>query len=163
MMTSNWGPGSREERHVNVNVNDVLAMSEQEFDNSGESGPHMLAKGGKPPANPPQITHDYIYSCKSPSQKVHTTHRASCCAKRGGHVQLCSTPRGARRIEPEAFTRMGQLLPRRPSTGPEMYCAPWQCMCVCTDSALKNMQDLGYSMWRHRCSCKHTCSCRAAA
>ena len=31
-----------------------------------------------------------------PLRQLHATHRASSCAKRGGHVQLCSKPRGAR-------------------------------------------------------------------
>ena len=53
------------------------------------------SQGGEPPGNPPQ-----------------TTHRASSCAKRRGHVRLCSKPRGARGIEPATFKRMGQLLSR---------------------------------------------------
>ena len=38
-------------------------------------------------------------------------HRASSCAKRtrGGHVQLCFKPRGARRIGPVTCSRRGQL------------------------------------------------------
>ena len=62
------------------------------------------SQGGKPPGNPPR--------------QLHITHRASSCAKRGGHVQLCSKPRGARGIEPETFRRRGQLLSRPPTTGP---------------------------------------------
>ena len=44
-------------------------------------------------------------------------HRASSCAKRGGHVQLCSKPRGARGLGPETFRRRGQLLSCPPTTG----------------------------------------------
>ena len=32
---------------------------------------------------------------------LHAMHRASSCAKRGGHEQLCSKPRGPRRFEIE--------------------------------------------------------------
>ena len=35
--------------------------------------------------------------------------RASTCAKRGDHVQLCSKPRRARGIEPKTFTRCDSL------------------------------------------------------
>ena len=33
-------------------------------------------------------------------------------------MQLCSKPKGARGIEPETFSRRGQLLSRPPTTGP---------------------------------------------
>ena len=62
------------------------------------------SQGGKPPGNP--------------LRQLHATHRASSCAKRGGHVQLCSKPRGARGIEPKTFQRGDQLLSRPPTTGP---------------------------------------------
>ena len=55
---------------------------------------------------------------ETPLRQLHITHRASSCAKRGGHVQLCSKPRGARGIKPETFRR-GQLLSRPPTTGPD--------------------------------------------
>ena len=42
---------------------------------------------------------------ETPPRPLHATHRASSCAKGGGHVQLCSKPRGARGIEPETFRR----------------------------------------------------------
>ena len=80
--------------NVNVNVNNLLAISIQDFDNSGEPGPQ--AKG--------------VNHLETPLRQLHVTHRASSCAKRGGHVQLCSKPRGARGIEPETFRRRGQLL-----------------------------------------------------
>ena len=54
---------------------------------------------------------------ETPLRQLHATHRASSCAKRGGHVQLCSKPRRARGIEPETFRRRGQLLSRPPTTG----------------------------------------------
>ena len=65
----------------------------------------ITRQGGKPPGNP--------------VRQLHATHRASSCAKRDGHVQLCSNPRGARGIEPETFRRRGQLLIRPPATGPK--------------------------------------------
>ena len=85
----------------NVNVNNLLAISIQDFDNSGEPGPQ--AKG--------------VNHLETPLGQLHITHRASSCAKRGGHVQLCSKPRGARGIEPETFRRRGQLLTCPPTTG----------------------------------------------
>ena len=51
-------------------------MSETDFDSSGEPGPQ--AKG--------------VYHLETPFRQLHVTHRASSCAKRGGHVQLCSKP-----------------------------------------------------------------------
>ena len=45
--------------------------------------------------------------------------RASSCAKQGGHdhVQLFSKSKGARGIEPETFTRRGQILSCHLTTG----------------------------------------------
>ena len=88
-------------RHfVNVNVNNLLAISVWDFDNSGEPGPQ--AKG--------------VNHLETPLRQLHITHRASSCAKRGGHVQLCSKPRGARGIEPKTFRRRGQLLSCPPTS-----------------------------------------------
>ena len=87
---------------VNVVVNSLLAISESDVVNSGEPGPQ--AKG--------------VNHLENPLRQLHVTHRASSCAKRGGHVQLCSKPRGARGIEPETFIRRGQLLSCPPTTGP---------------------------------------------
>ena len=70
--------------NVNVELHIFLAISIQDFDNSGETGPQ--AKG--------------VNHLETPLRQVHVTQRASSCAKRGGHVQLCSKPRGARRIAP---------------------------------------------------------------
>ena len=80
--------------NVYVNVNNLLAISESDFDNSGEPGPQ--AEG--------------VNHLETPLRQLHVTHRASSCAERGGHVQLCSKPRGARGIEPETFRRRGQLV-----------------------------------------------------
>ena len=98
-----WGiaiPGSLP--NVNVNVNILLAISIQDFDNSEEPGPQ--AKG--------------VNHLETLLRQLHVTHRASSCAKRSGHAQLCSKPKGARGIEPEPFKRRGQLLSCRPTTGP---------------------------------------------
>ena len=86
---------------LNLNVNNLLAISESDFDNSGEPGPQAEGK-------------NYL---ETPLRQLHVAHRTSSCAKRGGHVQLCSKPRGARGIEPETFLRRGQLLSRPPTTG----------------------------------------------
>ena len=90
--------------NVNVNVNALPTISESDVDNSGESGPQ--AKG--------------VNHLETPLRQLHVTHRASSCAKRGGHVQLCSKPKGAPGIEPETFRRRGQLLSCPPTTGPVM-------------------------------------------
>ena len=68
-------------------------MSKSNFDNCGEPGPQ--AEG---------VNHQ-----ETPLRKLQVTHRASSCAKRGGHVQLCSKPRGARVIEPKTFRRRVKL------------------------------------------------------
>ena len=86
--------------NVNVNVNNLLAISIQDFDNSGEPGPQ--AEG--------------VNHLETPLRQLPVTHRASSCAKRGGHVQLCSKPRGARGIEPETFRGRSQLLSGPPPT-----------------------------------------------
>ena len=83
-----------QECKCNVNVNNLPATSESHFDNSGGPGPQ--AKG--------------VNHLETPLRQLHVTRRASSCAKQGGHVQLCSKPRGARGIEPETFTRRGQLV-----------------------------------------------------
>ena len=87
--------------NVNVNVSNLLAISESDFDNSGDPGPQ--AEG--------------VNHLETPLRQLHVTHRASSCAKRGGHVKLCLKPRGARGIEPETIRRRGQLLSRPPTTG----------------------------------------------
>ena len=58
--------------HVNVdaNVNVFLAISESDFDNSGEPGPQ--AKG--------------VNHLETPLRQLNITHRACSCAKRGCHV-----------------------------------------------------------------------------
>ena len=63
---------------VNVKVNNFLAISKLDFDNSGDPGPQV--KG--------------VNHLETPLRQLHVTHRAFSCAKRGGHVQLCSKPRG---------------------------------------------------------------------
>ena len=65
----------------NVNIHNFLAISKLDFDNSGEPGPQ--AKG--------------VNHLETALRQLHATHRASSCAKRGGHVQLCSKPRGGTR------------------------------------------------------------------
>ena len=71
----------------NVNVNHFLAMSELEFDNSGEPGPHAKE----------------VNDLATPLRQLHVTYRASSCAKRGGHVQVCSSSKQACGIEPKTF------------------------------------------------------------
>ena len=105
---------------VNVNVNNLLAISKSDIDNSGEPGPQ--AEG--------------VNHLETPLRQLQVTHRASSCAKRGGHVQLCSKPRGARGIEPKTFRRRGQLLSRPPTTGPlcidavRMWLQRWLAGCM---------------------------------
>ena len=55
---------------VNLDVNNLLAIPEQDFDHdySGEPGPQ--AKGAN--------------NMGTPLRRLHVTHRASSCAKRGG-------------------------------------------------------------------------------
>ena len=50
--------------NVNVNVNNLIAISESDFDNSGEPGPQ--AKG--------------VNHLETPLRQLHVTHRASSCA-----------------------------------------------------------------------------------
>ena len=52
--------------HVHVNVNNLLATSKSDFDNSGEPGPQ--AKG--------------VNHLETPLRQLQVTHRASSCAKR---------------------------------------------------------------------------------
>ena len=77
--------------NVNVNVNNFLAISESDFDNSGEPG--SQAEG--------------VNHLETSLTQLYITHRASSCAKRGGHLQLHSKPRGARGIESETFRGRG--------------------------------------------------------
>ena len=79
--------------HVNVNVNgnNLLAISKLDFDNSGEPGPQ--AKG--------------VNHLETPLRQLHATHRASSCAKRGGHMQLCSKPRGGTRNRTQDLPKKG--------------------------------------------------------
>ena len=57
----------------NVNVNNLLAISDSDFDNSGEAGSQAEA----------------VNHLETPLRQLLVTHRASSCDKRGGHVQLC--------------------------------------------------------------------------
>ena len=68
--------------NANVNVNNLLAISKSDFNNSGEPGPQAEA----------------VNHLETLLRQLHVFHRASSCAKRGSHVQLCSKPRGARGI-----------------------------------------------------------------
>ena len=77
--------------NVNVNVNNLLAIPKLDFDNSGEPGPH--AKG--------------VNHLETPLRQLHATHRASSCAKRGVHVQLCSKPRGGTRNRTRDLPKQG--------------------------------------------------------
>ena len=83
-----------------VNVNNLLAISIWDFDNSGLPG---QAKG--------------VNHLETPLIQLHVTHRAFSCANRGGHVQLCLKPSRARRVEPETFRRSGLLLRRLDQCG----------------------------------------------
>ena len=115
--------------HVHVKVNNLLAISESDFDNSGELGPQ--AEG--------------VNHLETPLRQLQVTHRASSCAKRGGHVQLCSKPRGARGIEPETFRRRGQLLSRPPTTGPKRSHARSRCLVYNTHArTLRLVPHLGW-------------------
>lgn len=67
---------------ANINANDLLPGSEQEFDASG--APELKAREVNHPGTPPR--------------QLHVSPRASSCAKRGGHVNLCLKARG--RAEP---------------------------------------------------------------
>ena len=77
--------------YVNVNVNNLLAISKLDLDNSGEPGPQ--AKG--------------VNHLETPLRQLHATDRASSCAKRGGHVQLCSKPRGGTRNRTRDLRKKG--------------------------------------------------------
>ena len=77
--------------NVNVNVKNLLAISISDFDNSGEPGPQ--AKG--------------VNHLETPLRQLHVTHRASSCAKRGGHVQLHSKPRGGTRNRTRDLPKKG--------------------------------------------------------
>ena len=126
--------------HVNVNVNNLLAISISDFDNSGEPGPQ--AKG--------------VNHLETPLRQLHVTHRASSCAKRGGHGQLCSKPRGARGIEPETFGRRGQLLSRPPTTGPRF--------CECHKPMVEGPLEVepNGALWTHHAAeCTSTCAAHA--
>ena len=79
------------ERAVNVNVNNLLAISKSDFDNSGEPGPQA----------------DEVNHLEIPLRQLQVTHRASSCAKRGGHVQLCSKPRRAHGIGTQDLPKKG--------------------------------------------------------
>ena len=93
--------------YVNANVNSLLAISESDFDNSGEPGPQDEGLG-KP------------NHLETSLRQLHVSYRASSCAKRGGHVQLCLKPMGARGIEPETFRRRGKVSSCPPTTGPKI-------------------------------------------
>ena len=99
--TCGWpGTACTADVNVNVNVNNLLAISKSDFDNSGEPG--TQAEG--------------VNHLETPLRPLQVTHRASSCAKRGGHAQLGSKPRGARGIEPKTFRRRGQLSSCPPTT-----------------------------------------------
>ena len=57
---------------------------------------------------------------ETPVRQLHLTHRASSCAKRGGHVQCVRNPGGHAESTPRPFRRRGQLLSRPPTTGPKL-------------------------------------------
>ena len=44
---------------------------------------------------------------ETPLRQPHVTHRASSCAKRGGHVQLCSKPGGGTRNRTRDLPKKG--------------------------------------------------------
>ena len=73
------------------NVNNLLSISKSDSDSSGEPGPQ--AEG--------------VNHLETPLRQLQVTHRTSSCAKRGGHVKLCSNPWGARGIDPKTFRRRG--------------------------------------------------------
>ena len=83
-------------------VTNLLAISEYDFDSSGEPG--MQAK---------RISH-----LETPLRQLHATHRASSFAERGCHMHVCSNPKGARGVEPETFRR------GRPLSPPTTVCTP---------------------------------------
>ena len=65
----------------------LLAISESEFDNnSGEPG--AQAKG--------------VNHLETPLRQLHATHRASSCAKRGGHV--CGSSDGGNGVQVSVFS-----------------------------------------------------------
>ena len=57
--------------NANVKENNLLAISEPDFDNSEEPGRQAE-----------EVNHH-----ETPLRQLHVTHRASSCAKRGVHVQ----------------------------------------------------------------------------
>ena len=74
MMRHGYGVLSVAALVVNVNAINLLAMSESDFDSSGDPGPQ--AKG--------------VNHLETPLRQPHATHRASSCAKRRGcAVMLC--------------------------------------------------------------------------
>lgn len=76
-----------------------------------------------------------------PLGHLHAAKRAaSSCARRGGHVQLCSIARGARGINPETFRRRGQLLSRA-ATGQTG---------IGRSSATADLTLLGHRLWDRR-------------
>lgn len=83
-------------------MNNLLAISGSDFDNSEEPGPH--ARGAN-------------HLEKPPLRQLHVTNRASSLPKRGGHAQLCLKPRGARGIEAATFRRRGFVV----STGHAVF------------------------------------------
>ena len=85
--------------------------------------------------------------------QLHVPHRASSFSKRGGHVQMCSKPRGARGAEPETFCRRGQLVSCSPANGLELcgyscacllWCVPVQCK-----ASRQTQADIGHSAPSH--------------
>ena len=132
--------------NVNVNVNKLLAISIKDFDNSGELGPQ--AKG--------------VNHLETPLRQLHVTHRASSCAKRGGHVRLCSNPWGARGIEPETFRRGGQLLSCPLTTGPKRVSCQ-QLFSTCHSPVTQLMPLLARKFVRSCMYCAKPCSAQCVA
>ena len=111
--------------NVNVNVNNLLAISKLDFDNSGEPGPQ--AKG--------------LNHLETPLRHLHATHRASSCAKRGGHMQLRSKPRGGTRNRTRDLPKKGSAFitssdhwTRRPLDQTHVHALYRMCDLVCLDT-----------------------------
>ena len=86
--------------NVNVNVNNLLAISRLDFDNSGEPGPQ--AKG--------------VNHLETPSDNCTQLTGAPPVLSEVVTCNCVRNPGGARGIEPETFRRRGQLLSRPPTT-----------------------------------------------
>ena len=89
---------------VNINVNNLLAISKLDFDNSGEPGPQ--AKG----VNHLETHSDNCTQLTGPPPVLSEVVTCNCVRN----------PGGASGIEPETCRRRGQLLSRPPTTGPTL-------------------------------------------